>query len=78
MPYITCPDGNTYSRYDQDPYVQDCICQEKEAQQKEYNECMADPHCKANRESTQAMAIWIGGIVFILIVFTLIKGIRKL
>jgi hypothetical protein len=29
MPYITCPDGKTYSRYDQSPYVKWCICEEE-------------------------------------------------
>ena len=28
MPYITCPDGHTYSRYDNSPYVKWCKCDE--------------------------------------------------
>lgn len=72
MPYIQCPDGQTYSRYDQRKYVKWCICNKKEQQQKKFNECMQDPTCKKEylqrRETSQNVIIYGGGLVTILIV----------
>jgi hypothetical protein len=53
MPYITCPDGKTYSRYDQSEYVQNCICEQEAAEKKEFQECMQDPTCKKEYEQHQ-------------------------
>ena len=44
MPYITCPDGNTYSRYSSKPYVKQCIAEQK--QQEKIQACIESPACK--------------------------------
>ena len=60
MPYIQCKDGKTYSRYDQSEYVKKCICEEKEAQVREFQECMQDPTCKKEYEHHQYVANVVG------------------
>lgn len=72
MPYVTCPDGKTYSRYDQSDYVKWCICNEKEQEQKKFQECMEDPICKKEylhkQEVSKNILIYGGGIMLTLLV----------
>ena len=80
MPYITCPDGQTYSRYDQSKYVKWCICNEKEQQQKKFNECMKDPTCKKEhlqRKETSLNIIIYGGGLYTLLVAVLFWRLAK-
>ena len=56
MPYITCPDGNIYSRYDQSPYVIDCIRKEDSAINARNIACMKDPKCVENMRQIQINA----------------------
>ena len=50
MPYITCDDGHTYSRYDKSLYVKDCIQKENQRRDSLYRQCTLDPLCKHRRE----------------------------
>ncbi len=43
MPYITCNDGNTYSRYDSKPYVKQCIKEQREEFNNQNTSNMNDP-----------------------------------
>jgi hypothetical protein len=73
MPYITCPDGKTYSRYDQSEYVKWCICNEKHVQEQKFNECMQDPKCKSDYDSNINIFYSITFIFIILITLVLVK-----
>lgn len=80
MPYITCKDGKTYSRYDQSPYVKQCICEEQKFYTEEKAKCDLDPECVKKRESQYDSIIFT--LIFILIIigvllFTLIKDITN-
>lgn len=80
MPYITCPDGKTYSRYDQSEYVKKCMCEEKAEQEKKFQECMKDPKCKKEYEHQQfiAKSFLITGVSLITIMLlVLIVGMLK-
>lgn len=46
MPYITCPDSKTYSRYSSKPYVKQCIAEQKQKQQEKIQACLESPACK--------------------------------
>jgi len=70
MPYITCKNGRTYSRYDQSKYVKKCICEEREAQWREFRECMQDPACKKEYEHERFVSKTIAGVG--ILVFTAI------
>ena len=73
MPYITCPDGQTYSRYDNSTYVKWCKCQEDSIYRAKHIACMNDPVCKAKQEQIDKVGkVIIGGglsCFFLLIVF---------
>ena len=76
MPYITCKDGKTYSRYDQSEYVKKCICEEKEAQEREFKECMQDPACKKDYENKQFVSKTIAGVGIALFAILIIFAVR--
>ncbi len=81
MPYITCPNGRTYSRYDQSEYVKWCICQENEYYRQQHLKCMKDPECKAKYDSNQKfMKGFIGVSAAILLIgfFILFRTFLKL
>ena len=69
MPYITCPDGKTYSRYDDSPYVEWCKCEEKREKYKAEVACQKDPACLKEREDTQAGLLFamIGCLILIFV-----------
>ena len=81
MPYITCPDGKTYSRYNQSEYVKWCICNKKEQQQNKFNECMQDPTCKKEylqkQETSKNTLIYGSGLSLILVTFLFWKLIKS-
>lgn len=72
MPYIQCPDGNVYSRYDQSPYVVECIKNESHRSDSLFNACTQDPRCFAERQRQQHMVDIFMGTIFVL---TLILGL---
>jgi hypothetical protein len=78
MPYITCPDGKTYSRYDQSDYVKWCICNEKSLQQKKFNVCMADPKCRAEYEWKKASEPYFIWFCVVLIITFFVLFVRHL
>jgi uncharacterized membrane protein affecting hemolysin expression len=50
MPYITCQDGKTYSRYDNSTYVVECIRTEDSIAEAKFRECTLDPTCLKRRQ----------------------------
>lgn len=85
MPYITCPDGNVYSRYDQSTYVKWCICEENKFndsinKQKEikYNECSLNPECLEKRNQSEFLNISIVMIIFIIFLLLLYNAYKKM
>jgi len=73
MPYITCPDGKIYSRYDNSDYVKWCICNEKKEAQDKFNACMLDPKCKENYEYEKSIQPYLisASILIIFLLFLL-------
>jgi len=81
VPYITCKDGKTYSRYDQSEYVKKCICEENEAQEREFKECMQDPTCKKDYEHKQFVAktfVGIGVTLFVVLIIFMVRAFIKM
>jgi hypothetical protein len=74
MPYITCKDGKTYSKYDQSEYVKKCICEEDAYYKKKYTECMANPNCKKEYDEK---GYTMFGLIFVLILACIIFGVFK-
>ena len=78
MPYITCEDGETYSRYDNSPYVKKCIADQEAAHQKWRQEkkawCAANPvECEEERfEQNLPMFITLG-VLLALVVLIILK-----
>ena len=62
MPYISCPDGHTYSRYDNSTYVNWCKCQEDSIRLAQQQSCAKDPACRAEREHAKQVVDWSIGI----------------
>jgi hypothetical protein len=80
MPYITCPDGKTHSRYDQSDYVKWCICDEKEQQQKKFNECMENPECKEEYLQKQEHGKYVSVacvVIFLFLLWLTLKVLTK-
>lgn len=83
MPYIQCPDGNTYSRYDTSEYVTWCKCNESrindsinKIRKLQYNKCTLDPNClekRNNLEFKENIIILIILIIFIYLFYKIIK-----
>lgn len=69
MPYITCPDGKTYSRYDSNTEVKTCISNQKSAYQAKHAACMKDTICKENYDFNSNLAL---GISITFVIFTII------
>jgi hypothetical protein len=67
MPYITCPDGKTYSRYDTSPYVCDCIRKERAYYDSLNSVCLQDPKCVAERKLDKQIGIGGVGLIILLI-----------
>lgn len=59
MPYIQCPDGNIYSRYDNSPYVVECIAGEAKRNDSIYNACTLDPDCLKERQASHQRVSWV-------------------
>lgn len=74
MPYITCPDGKTYSRGDNSPYVVTCIYNEKQQYLKKHATCMLDIKCKSDYIAHQEkMRYFIGfSVILIIVMFFLL------
>lgn len=77
MPYITCPDGQTYSRYNQSEYVKWCICNEKRVNIEKHEACMKDPSCKESRDNSNKIIIGSSLIIIVGIIVVAI-GISRL
>lgn len=84
MPYITCPDGNTYSRYSTSKYVSWCKATEKKRRHDELVECLSDPKCKDEYNSRQqntkdllCIGVPIIITVFVVLVYLLYKSETK-
>ncbi len=71
MPYIECPNGKTYSRYDNSPYVVWCIKHEDSMERANYLACTLDPVCKAKRDKRDQRDILIIKGLIILVVFVI-------
>ena len=79
MPYIKCPDGNTYSKYDRSEYVQWCICNEKENKAKELKACMEDPKCKEQyleKQRTADIAILVMSSILVTLIIAVTLTIK--
>lgn len=74
MPYITCKDGNTYSRYDTSSYVKKCICEEEQYFKEQRVKCDNDPNCVKLREQ-QMMVVSITLVCFIVVIALTIRKI---
>ena len=68
MPYITCKDGEVYSRYDTSQYVNNCIIQETQERIEVRIACDKDVECSEG----MGLNYVVGGILLTLIVATLI------
>lgn len=70
MPYIKCPDGRTYSRYDQSEYVRWCIKCEKDQEDFQYRLCMSDPACRQQMEHKQhQFNLYFSGMAILMAIF---------
>jgi hypothetical protein len=78
MPYITCDDGHTYSRYDTSPYVCDCIKKERAYYDSLDRVCMQDPVCKAKNDNLKLGIEIVAGVVITLIIGFLIALCKDL
>lgn len=80
MPYIKCPDGKTYSRYDQSDYAEWCICNEQAQRDKIFTECMEDPTCKKeylhNQDVSKSIALFGSGIIVMLLIFIFYRTLK--
>lgn len=78
MPYITCPDGKTYSRYDTSPYVKWCIkCQEEQYRLEEIK-CMKDPQCRMEQENKNTIINGIAFSIGLILIFLFVITFREL
>lgn len=77
MPYITCDDGRTYSRYDNTPYVCDCIKKERAFYDSLDRVCMQDPICRAKNENLKIGLEVVVGIIIALLIGSLIAALKK-
>ena len=76
MPYITCPDGKTYSRYDSSKYVKTCIADQKAQQQAQQQACLQDTACAAKMETNKLVVIGFG-VAFFLCIVVLMVTVHK-
>ena len=84
MPYIKCPDGKTYSRYDNSEYVTWCKCNESrindsinKIRKLQYDKCTLDPNCLKKRndsEFKENCIILIISIIFVYLFYKIIKS----
>lgn len=79
MPYIECPDGKTYSRYDNSPYVVWCIKHEDSVANARYLTCMQDPICKAEMDRINKIEknVLIGMFLFFAILLIVMFFYKK-
>lgn len=66
MPYITCKDGKTYSRYDASEYAQNCIALEKKETTIQTTACNRSQEC-IGAQASEFVFIGFVGIILILI-----------
>lgn len=78
MPYITCKDGHTYSRYDISPYVKQCIKDEDQYYRQLEINCNKNPDCVKSRQQTQSCLLFLFTISLITIFFLLYRMIKYL
>ena len=71
MPYIRCEDGEIYSRYDQSPYVIECIRAERVEAEFATTECLADPSCSTPEEQVQEATVFYTIIVLFTVIILL-------
>ena len=84
MPYIKCPDGNIYSRYDNSEYVTWCKCNESRINDSintirklQYDKCTLDPNClekRNNLEFKENCNLLIISIIIILLSYKITKS----
>lgn len=67
MPYITCSNGKTYSRYSADPYVRECISVQNTASSAARDKCLLDEECRG-----ELNIIATGIVVLVIILFVLL------
>jgi len=75
MPYIQCPDGQTYSRYDNSPYVVWCIHNEDSIANAKWTACLADPKCIGGYKHKEniAFTICLISIIILILIIRLIS-----
>jgi len=78
MPYITCPNGKTYSRYDQSPYVCDCIKKQEKYHDSLDAACLQDPKCIEKRQEAEKQEILLFLLLLIgLVAIVFVNYMRK-
>jgi hypothetical protein len=77
MPYITCPNGKTYSRYSNENEAKECIANEKKHNQEILQACLETPSCKEKLEFDKIALSTIILTLIVISAFTIYKVLKN-